>query len=163
MADAERVTQPIAPHAQSTPRVPAQTAAWTVAGIISLLWGLRLWGYGTLVPAVVVPGLVLSAWGLFLMSAAWIPGVLSGRRGSWILAITIGLTVVALALWSYTQVFTVPAYGTDEMAFDQYAAQLFLHGIDPFRRSMGPAFAQFQVSPNGYTFQLNGTPVTALS
>ena len=34
---------------------------------------------------------------------------------------------MALALWSYLQVFIAPDYGTDEIAFDQYAAQL--HGV----------------------------------
>lgn len=163
MANAVRLHRTPSPTPKLSQRVPRETAAWTVAGIVSLLWGLRLWGYGTLVPAVVIPGLVLSAWGLFLMSAAWMPRALQGKRGRVIFVVTVGLTVLALVLWSYTQVFTVPAYGTDEMAFDQYAAQLVLHGVDPFLRSMGPSFAKFQVSPNGYTFQLNGTPVTALS
>ncbi len=70
---------------------------------------------------------------------------------------------MALALWSYIQVFVAPDYGTDEIAFDQYAAQLAWHGIDPYLRSMAPAFPLFHVSPNGYTFQLNGQPVTTLS
>ena len=69
----------------------------------------------------------------------------------------------ALALWSYFQVFIAPDYGTDEIAFDQYAAQLALHGINPYLHSMAPAFPLFHVSPNGYTFQLNGQPVTTLS
>ncbi len=141
----------------------AESGAWTIAGLVAVLWGLRLWGYGTLIPMTVVPSVVLTAWGLFLIGAAWMPGFLTGSRGRWVLAITVSLTILSLALWSYTQVFTVPAYGTDEMAFDQYAAQLALHGIDPYLRSMAPAFAKFQVSPNGYTFELNGTPVTALS
>ncbi len=71
--------------------------------------------------------------------------------------------IAALAIWSYFQVFTAPDYGTDEIAFDQYAAQLALHGINPYLHSMAPAFPLFHVSPNGYTFQLNGQPVTALS
>ena len=71
--------------------------------------------------------------------------------------------VVALALWSYFQVFIAPDYGTDEIAFDQYAAQLVLHGINPYLHSMAPAFPLFHVSPNGYTFLLNGKPVTTLS
>ena len=71
--------------------------------------------------------------------------------------------LIALALWSYFQVFIAPDYGTDEIAFDQYAAQLALHGINPYLHSMAPAFPLFHVSPNGYTFRLNGQPVTTLS
>ncbi len=144
-------------------RVPMRTGAWAIAGVVSLLWGFRLWGYGTLIPMTAAPSVALSGWGLFLIAMAWSPRALSGRRGRVLLMITVALTVLALALWSYSQVFTVPAYGTDEMAFDQYAAQLLLHGINPYLRSMAPAFSKFQVSPNGYTFQLNGRPVTSLS
>ena len=38
-----------------------------------------------------------------------------------------------------------------------------LHGINPYLHSMAAAFPLFHVSPNGYTFRLNGTPVTTLS
>jgi uncharacterized membrane protein len=60
-------------------------------------------------------------------------------------------------------VFTAADYGTDEIAFDQYAAQLALQGINPYLHSMAPAFPLFHVSPNSYTFLLNGQPVTSLS
>ena len=73
------------------------------------------------------------------------------------------LVLGALAAWSYFQVFLAPDYGTDEIAFDQYAAQLALHGIDPYLHSMAAAFPLFHVSPNGYTFRLSGQPVTSLS
>ena len=69
--------------------------------------------------------------------------------------------IVALGLWSYFQVYIAPDYGTDEIAFDQYAAQLALHGINPYLHSMAAAFPLFHVSPNGYTFLLNGQPVTS--
>ena len=71
--------------------------------------------------------------------------------------------LAGFALWSYFQVYIAPDYGTDEIAFDQYAAQLALHGLDPYLHSMAAAFPLFHVSPNGYTFQLNGQPVTSLS
>ena len=66
-------------------------------------------------------------------------------------------------MWSYFQLYIAPDYGTDEIAFDQYAAQLALHGINPYLHSMAAAFPLFHVSPNGYTFLLNGQPVTKLS
>ncbi len=71
--------------------------------------------------------------------------------------------LAGFALWSYFQVYIAPDYGTDEIAFDQYAAQLAMHGLDPYLHSMAAAFPLFHVSPNGYTFQLNGQPVTSLS
>ena len=96
--------------------------------------------------------------------AAWLPGsVLDNRRQHQIGWVALVAVIMALALWSYFQVFVAPDYGTDEIAFDQYAAQLAWHGINPYLRSMAPAFPLFHVSPNGYTFQLNGQPVTTLS
>ncbi len=137
-------------------------ASWMVCGVVLILWGLRLWGYGTLTPLVAVPSVALIAWGLALL--VWHGGRQeSPKTMQWILGITLVLTLVALGVWSYTQMLTIPAYGTDEMAFDQYAAQLWLHGIDPYGRSLAAAFSRYQVSPNGYTWTLTGDPVTLLS
>jgi hypothetical protein len=76
---------------------------------------------------------------------------------------TLIVAVGAFVVWSYLQITSVPAYGTDEVAFDQYAAQLLAHGVNPYAHSMAPAFSLFHVSPNGYTFNLNGQPITTLS
>jgi hypothetical protein len=73
------------------------------------------------------------------------------------------MVVLAFVIWAYTQVRTVPGYGTDELAFNQYAAMLANHGLNPYTHSMAPSFGIFRVSPNGYTFNLNGTPVTSFS
>jgi hypothetical protein len=71
--------------------------------------------------------------------------------------------VLGFLLWSLMQIVKTPSYGTDEIAFDQYAAQLLIHGMNPYVHSMGPSFSMFHVSPNGYTFRLDGQPVTSLS
>ena len=138
------------------------TMLWGVCGVVLILWGLRLWGYGTITSISTVPAVGLVAWGLFLL--VW-HGQSAQDADSmrWILPITLVLTVVALGVWSYAQIITVPAYGTDELAFDQYAAHLWMHGINPYGRSLAAAFHKFQVSPNGYTWTLTGKPVTVLS
>lgn len=139
-----------------------------LAGVTLILWGLRLWGYGTLTGIVVVPTVVLVAWGLLLLATppriqARAGAPAAGTRWRVILLVTVGLMLVALALWAYTQTLTAPAYGTDEMAFDQWAAHLLLQGHNPYGHSLAAAFAQYQVSPNGYTWTLAGRPVTTLS
>jgi hypothetical protein len=78
----------------------------------------------------------------------------------WVTAV---MVVLAFVVWAYLQVRTVPGYGTDELAFNQYAAMLANHGLNPYTHSMAPSFGIFRVSPNGYTFNLNGTPVTSFS
>jgi uncharacterized membrane protein len=128
------------------------------------MWGFRLDGYLTFTPWLAIPVSILGLTGLTVIVAAWLPrSVLSERRQHQIGWITLAAVIAGLGLWAYYQVFIAPDYATDEVAFDQYAAQLALHGVDPYLRSMAPAFPLFHVSPNGYTFQLNGQPVTALS
>jgi len=136
----------------------------SLAGVAVVTWAFRISGYVTFATWSVIPVVALGLVGLLVITAAWLPdAVLSHRRQHQIGWVALAAVIVALGIWSYFQVFTAPDYGTDEMAFDQYAAGLALHGINPYLHSMAPAFPMFHVSPNGYTFQLNGQPVTALS
>src|ERR1700722_7193875 len=142
----------------------ATRALRSLAGLFVLTWAFRISGYGTLASWSAIPVVFLGLLGLLIIVAAWLPtSVVSERRQHQIGWAALTAIIAALAIWSYFQVFTAPDYGTDEIAFDQYAARLALHGINPYLPSMAPAFPLFHVSPNGYTFQLNGQPVTALS
>jgi uncharacterized membrane protein len=142
----------------------AGCALRTLAGAFVLIWSFRLSGYLTLGTWLAVPVVGLGLAGLSAIIAAWIPAEVVGTRRQrqldWVVLVAV---LAAFALWSYFQIFTAPDYGTDEIAFDQYAAQLALQGINPYLHSMAAAFPLFHVSPNGYTFQLNGQPVTTLS
>jgi uncharacterized membrane protein len=149
-------------HVGGTPI--ATRALRSLAGFFVLTWACRICGYGTFASWSAIPVVLLGLLGLLVIVAAWLPAsVLSERRQHQIGWVALTAIIAALAIWSYFQVFNAPDYGTDEIAFDQYAAQLALHGINPYLHSMAPAFPLFHVSPNGYTFQLNGQPVTALS
>jgi uncharacterized membrane protein len=142
----------------------ATRALRSLAGVFLLTWAFRISGFGTFASWSAVPIVLLGLLGLLAFVVAWLPSsVVSERRQHQAGWIALTAIIAALAIWSYFQVFTAPDYGTDEIAFDQYAAQLALHGINPYLHSMAPAFPLFHVSPNGYTFQLNGQPVTALS
>jgi len=136
---------------------------WTVAGLTVLIWGFQIFGYVDLYPALSAAVVILVLWGLGTIVAVWQP-LQASDRIRWILAgVTVALSVGSLLLWSLLQMLAKPAYGTDEIAFDQYAAQLLRHGTDPYTHSMAPAFALFHVSPDGYTFLLDGHTVTTLS
>ena len=142
----------------------ATRALRSLAGLFVLTWAFRISGFGTFASWSAIPVVFLGLLGLLVIVAAWLPtSVVSEQRQHLIGWGALAAIIAALAIWSYFQVFTAPDYGTDEIAFDQYAAQLALHGINPYLHSMAPAFPLFHVSPNGYTFQLNGQPVTALS
>ena len=141
----------------------AARALRTLAGASVVAWAFRLSGYLTLAPWLAAPVAALGLTGLLVIVTGWLPGAESTRmlrRADWAV---LAAALAGLALWSYFQVYISPDYGTDEIAFDQYAAQLALHGINPYLHSMAAAFPLFHVSPNGYTFQLNGHPVASLS
>ena len=162
-----------ASHRSGQPRVGTADGgevAWptralqTLAGVFVVTWSFRLSGYLTFAPWLAIPVAVLGLTGLLVIITAWLPdSVLGSRARHRIGWAALAGVLVALALWSYFQVFIAPDYGTDEIAFDQYAAQLALQGLNPYLHSMAAAFPLFHVSPNGYTFQLNGQPVTTLS
>jgi uncharacterized membrane protein len=73
------------------------------------------------------------------------------------------LLAVSIALWAYLQVLRQPSYGTDELAFDQYAAHLLLRGSNPYAHSMLPALQRYQVPPIFHTYLLTGGEVSRLS
>jgi uncharacterized membrane protein len=143
--------------------IPIRRIAWTLAGVTLLLWSLDLFGYVDTFPWLSLVMVVLALWGFGTILASWYPRPVDRRLATALAWTTVGLTLVAFIVWSYTQVVAAPGYGTDEIAFDQYAAQLLLHGINPYVHSMARAFSLFHVSPNGYTFHLTGQPVTSLS
>ena len=135
---------------------------WMLAGAVLVLWALRLASSATMFPWVSAVSVFTGLWGLGVCTTAWLP---ERQRASvrWLGWATLAVALIAFGVWAYLQIYAGPGYGTDEIAFDQYAAHLFVHGLDPYRYSMGPAIARYHVSPDGYTYRLNGQPVTNLS
>ncbi len=135
-------------------------AWWTLAALMLLGLSIQISLAATEFPAVIAASIVLAIAGLATLVITWTRVAPAPRALPWIL---LALTLGAVAITSITQVYGSPAYGTDEIAFDQYAAVLAHHGANPYLHSMAPSFAAYHVSPNGYTFHLDGTPVTSLS
>lgn len=101
---------------------------WLLVGILLIVWGLRFDAYVTLRPWVAAPMVVEVALGLAVAVVALVPGVeVSKRRRALVVAALVAV-LVGFAIWGYLQLVTAPAYGTDEVAFDQYAALLLVHG-----------------------------------
>jgi hypothetical protein len=159
---------------------------WVATGIVLIIWALQIFGSVDEIPAITPLVIVLVLWGLavIIINLVRFPAdggssdsttlAVPGRAIRWENRIrpllssilpwaTALVVVVAFVVWSFLQVRSNPSYGTDEVAFDQYAATLALHGQDPYTHSMEPSFALYRVSPNGFTFHLDGTPVTSLS
>jgi hypothetical protein len=72
------------------------------------------------------------------------------------------LGLLALAGWAFSVVAANPAYGTDEAAFEQYAATLLMHGGNPYAHSLLPALREFQVPIQYATYTTSGGVVATL-
>jgi hypothetical protein len=162
---------------------------WVATGITLLVWALQIFSGVSDLPWIGAVVVALVALGLSTIVAALLPsgvleGSIVGKRwpsssietlsvwwrehgraravavAPWCIAVAV---VAAFVVWSFLQVRLDPAYSTDEVAFDQYAATLAMHGENPYVHSMAPSFNKYHLSPNGATFRLNGSVVTALS
>jgi len=138
---------------------------WTLVGIGLMWWSFRLTTFTSVTWT--VPFLVLgNLWGIATVLASWLPdGVVNSqgrlaRTFEWATAV---LTVTLFVVWGVVSTQGLAHYGTDAMAFNQYAAELARHGMNPYVHSMRPAYALFHILPSGYTYSFTGAPVTALS
>ena len=139
---------------------------WTLAGCALINWSVALLSATTSLAWVTVPVVLAGGWGLITILASWstVAATSALRARYTVFAWVTALLVVAMFIaWAYVQVRNSPGYGTDELAFDQYAGQLAQHGLNPYVHSMARSFSLFRVSPDGYTYSLTGAPVTQLS
>ncbi len=144
----------------------ASCLSWTAAGAVLVNWSIQLLGSVTTYSWVAIVVVFTGIWGLAAATICWLPAARSARLHRWRGAAawaTLVLVVGCYVAWSFLQIHASPGYGTDEIAFDQYAAALARHGIDPYTQSMSRSFSLYNVSPDGFTYHLNGTPVTSLS
>ena len=116
---------------------------WTLFGAVLLTWGFVIkpgaphddWG--------AVIGLLATAWGLGTVVVAWLPrratpgAALLGEVFAWATAL---IAFAAFIVWALEQLHAGSGYGTDELAFNQFAGQLAQHGANPYTHSMRPGF-----------------------
>ncbi len=136
---------------------------WIIVGVCLIGWAFKLLAFVDTFTWIALLQLALGALGVATFAIAWSARDLSDPVVRRVLHAAVLATTIGFAIWALMQIRSAPGYGTDEIAFDQYAAQLAAHLHNPYTHSMAPSFALFGVSPDGYTFHLNGTPVTSLS
>lgn len=146
-------------HAAVEPASSAERVGWTVAAVVALFGVLHAWTASIASPAAAFATPVLVGASLLAMHRVW-----TARAIGW--PVQLGLLLVttgALCLRAAQLVRVSPGYGTDALAFNEYAARLLLDGINPYTTSMAPSLDLFQVPPDFSTFRLDGSAVEALS
>ena len=132
-----------------------------------LNWSVSLYGAASIFWPLDVLVVIAGFWGLVVAIISWLdledyPALARWENVfAWSNAL---LVVVLIGAWTYVQFHNAPGYTTDELSFDQYAAQLVAHGLhNPYVHSMKPAGPLFRLSPDGYTYTITGQPVEQLS
>ncbi len=154
------------PELDAAPTGWAERSLWALVGVAIITFSVVLLPAASLHTLVALLVVAAGFWGLAVVIASVLdlstyPAV---RRLEGAFAWATALVVIGLMLtWGYLVYRGGSSYGTDELAFDQYAAQLLAHGHNPYLQSMGPAFRLFGLGPNQHTYTTAGQPVLALS
>lgn len=155
------------PGAPGTPERAAPTVqpvpariGWSAASLVVVFAGLQVWPASLVVPGAAVVSVALVASGLLVLWRCW--STADGpSRGEQLLVL--GALGAGLGCQAAQAFVTQPFYGTDSVAFGQYAAELLLGGENPYPASMAPALERFQVPVIFNTYLLDGTRVDAVS
>lgn len=132
-----------------------------VTGLLWVVWGLLIYMGTFVVPGTTVVVLAYTVLGVVAMGLPF-TGMSRRQRRMLDVALLLG-TLFAFGFWVHSQVYVTPAYGTDELAFDQGAASLLLHGSNPYGVDLSWTLDHFQVPSTYYTYRLDGSTVTHLS
>ena len=155
------------PERLRAPRSWTQRVLWTLVGVVILNWSVTLFGAASIYWHDMVLVIIAGFWGMAVVIISWLdledfPALSRWRNHfAWANAL---LVIVLMGAWAIVQFHGQPAYTTDELSFDQFAAQLVAHGLhNPYVHSMANAGPAFRLSPDGYTYTLGGHPVLQLS
>jgi hypothetical protein len=132
-----------------------------LGALIWILWGLKLYQPAFVVSVAPELGFVFTVGGVVLLVLSGI--ALPERWKAVIDAVLLVGTLLAFGFWTRAAVLGSPAYGTDEVAFDQGAAQLLLQGVNPYGVDLSWTLDTFRVLPSGTTNTLDGGFVHNLS
>lgn len=139
---------------------PAARAGWSAVCVMLLALGVQAWSASFVLPAASVAQMIVVAFGLAALIRCW-----TSRSGPSprLQLIILAAVAVTIAITTAQQIIVEPSYGTDSIAFGQYAADSVLHGRNPYALSMAPALAQYHVPVIFNTHFLDGRPMVAMS
>jgi uncharacterized membrane protein len=137
-----------------------------LVGLLIINWSVTLLSTASYYAPIALLVVLSGFWGLgvVIVNLLDVERYAIARRYSNHFAWANALLVIGLmAAWAYLNFHNNPGYGTDELAFDQYSAQLLRHGLNPYTHSMQPAFAIFRLGADSASYTTAGQPVYAQS
>ncbi len=143
-----------------------ERALWALVGLLIINWSVTLLSPASYYPELALLVVLAGFWGIgvVIVSLLEIEKYPSVNRYSnafaWANAL---LIIVMMAAWAYIGFHNSPGYGTDELAFDQYSAQLLQHGLNPYTHSMQPSFGLFHLGADSASYTTTGQAVYAQS
>ncbi|MGO8872023.1 MAG: hypothetical protein ACLQPH_11600 [Acidimicrobiales bacterium] len=140
--------------------VAAERCAWSLVWLSVIVAGVDLWGgwSGWTPSAIVAPA--VAAVGIVGVSATWLVGT---PRSRWFQRSTVAAVVVSTFGSQGVAIHARRYYATDSAAFNQVAARLLAHGVDPYTATMGGATGLLQNAANFWTYTINGGYVDHVS
>lgn len=128
---------------------------------LGLFWPtLSAWGEIVAAPSlgVAVVALIGGALGLACAVAMAKTEAALARLDVWLLV----LGLLVLGAWAASTLYGQSGYGTDEAAFEQGAANLLLHGHDPYGANLLGALSEYAVPGKYATYTMSGGLVSTL-
>ena len=128
----------------------------TIVAILGLMGvAFPIWSAIIAIPSIGALSVVGTAFGLWLVAMTYQSTDPKQLKRTQLLVLL--LSLIMIVGWAIRTLYFHPVYGTDEAAYDQYAAMLFSQqGIDPYTANLIRALTLFRVPIQYATYTLNG-------
>ena len=139
---------------------PGTRMGWTIACVLLVTMGVQAWSTSTLWFTAAIASVLMIPIALVGMALCW-----TSRDGltTRMQALVLGATAAYVAIATAQGILNAPAYGTDAVAFGQYAAELVAKGENPYAASMLPSLLQYHVPAIYNTHFLDGHSMDQMS
>jgi uncharacterized membrane protein len=139
---------------------PLNRVAWTIVGFALVSTGVNNWGAWSTWSGFAIVSPTLTLVGVLAMAAAWI--VPDARMRPLEVAVFV-VSLLAVVAVNTPLLAASAHFTTDAAAFNQRAAVLSVHGIDPYRVAFHGTGIQLDPPADYWTYTLNGGHVDHLS
>lgn len=132
-----------------------------LSGLLLTFLGFKLWLFSVSVPGANLFAVIVVGGGLFMGAFSFY--VSTPKAYNRLETCLFLLMIVGFVAWAYCSIYATSYYGTDELAFDQWSAELLVKGINPYGVDLSPSLVAYHVPVIFKTYTLSGAVVNILS